>query len=118
MSHVRWRPPLNPCLPSPVLVVSRCKCERVLVSSPVSLLRDHAHTSAAGTVSLFYIKSHFQKNHIADDPEDWVWHTANTERIATLMFLEDAELRKELGRCDQVDLPIARATALQLRDSK
>lgn len=69
-------------------------------------------------VSLFYIKSHFQKNHIADDPEDWVWHTANTERIATLMFLEDAELRKELSRCDQVDLPIARATALQLRDSK
>jgi hypothetical protein len=69
-------------------------------------------------VSLFCIKSHFQKNHIADDPEDWVWHTANRERIATMMFLEDAGLRKELGRCDKVDLPIARATALQLRDSK
>jgi len=35
-----------------------------------------------------------------------------------MMFLPDADLRKDLGRCDTVDSPVARATALQLRDSK
>jgi hypothetical protein len=60
-------------------------------------------------VSLFYIKSHFKKNGIFDDPQDWV--TVKVERRRTsMLFAEDAELRKEMERCDKVDLPIARAT--------
>jgi hypothetical protein len=95
--------------------------ERVKAATPKdeALIADLQKISGGyAAVALFYIKSHFHKNHIADDPEDWVRQTANIERIATMMFLPDADLRKDLGRCDTVDLPVARATALQLRDSK
>ena len=44
-----------------------------------------------------YIKSHFKKNHIAADPEDWVWHTVNGVRISSMMFLDGAEIRNGHG---------------------
>jgi opacity protein-like surface antigen len=60
-------------------------------------------------VSLFYIKSHNRKNGITDDPADWVMVKVNKNRTS-MMFADDAELRKEMERCDKVDLPVARAT--------
>jgi hypothetical protein len=80
--------------------------ERVKAATPKeeALIADLQKISGGyAAVALFYIRSHF---------------SANTERIATMMFLPDADLRKDLGRCDTVDSPVARATALQLRDSK
>lgn len=69
-------------------------------------------------VSLFYIRSHFSKNHIDDDPDEWVRSKVNRSRISALMFLEDASIQKELRRCDTVDFPLASATVEKLRHTK
>jgi len=69
-------------------------------------------------VSLFYISSHFSKNHITDDAAEWVRDRVGESRISALMFLADADIQKDLRRCDAVDLPLASATVEKLRAAK
>ena len=67
-------------------------------------------SDAYAAVSLFYLKSHFRKNRITDNPEDWVRVRVRKNQMTSMMFADEADLRKEMERCDKVDLPVERAT--------
>jgi hypothetical protein len=66
-------------------------------------------SDAYAGLALFYIKSHFRKNHITDNPEDWVRTRVRQNWMAS-MFEEQADLQKEMERCDKVDFPVGRDT--------